>query len=120
MWKLMRNYELMTIAKANLSDDKAKTVFQEINDLIVTNKGVVDKTDPWGKRKFAYEIEGAKEGYYSVTLFQLEPANLSKLKDKLKLNESLVRYLVTTRMSGDKVKAKVSPKTSKKEEKAEE
>lgn len=117
----MRNYEIMTIIKASLSDDKAKQVSQEINDLIVANKGVVEKTDFWGKRKLAYEIDGNKEGFYQVMQFQLDPANLSKFKDKIKLMDNLVRYLITSNVKSEKTSKPTkatSPATLKKKEAA--
>ncbi len=112
----MRNYELMTITKASLSDDKVKAVSQEITDLIAAQKGTVAKVDAWGKRKLAYEIDGNKEGYYNVMQFQLEPANLSRFKDKIKLMDNLVRYLITSNVKSEKALKAASRVTSKKEE----
>jgi small subunit ribosomal protein S6 len=91
----MRNYELMTITKASLAEDKAKAVSKEIQDLIVANKGLVTKADAWGKRKFAYEIKRDKEGYYDVIQFELDPEAISKVKGKLKLMDNIIRYLIT-------------------------
>jgi small subunit ribosomal protein S6 len=85
----------MTITKASVSDEKAKAISKEIQDLVVANKGVVAKTDFWGKRKFAYEIGRDKEGYYDVIQFELDPENMSKIKGKLKLMDNIIRYLIT-------------------------
>jgi small subunit ribosomal protein S6 len=93
----MKNYELMTIAKASLGDDKVKAISNEINELISSNGGKVDKTDSWGKRKFAYAIDANKEGYYEVILFELDPANISKLETKIKLMDGVIRYLISAR-----------------------
>lgn len=93
----MRNYELITITKASVGDEKAKAVSKEIHDLIAANKGMVSKSDFWGKRKFAYEIKRDKEGYYDVTEFELEPELISKLKGKLKLMDNIIRYLITAK-----------------------
>jgi len=92
----MRTYELMTITKASLGDEKAKAVSKEIVEVITSNKGSVKKADAWGKRKFAYEIKGAKEGYYDLFQVELEPENVDKVKNKLKLMDSIVRYLFTS------------------------
>ena len=93
----MRNYELITIIKASLGDEKAKAVSKEIQDLIVANKGTVAKADFWGKRKFAYEIKRDKEGYYDVIEFQLDPEFISKIKSKIKLMDSITWYLITVK-----------------------
>ncbi len=91
----MRNYELMTITKAQIGDEKAKAVSKEISELITSNGGQVTKTDAWGKRKLAYEIKADREGYYDVIQFQLDGANILKIKSKLKLMDSVIRYLIT-------------------------
>lgn len=92
----MHNYELMTIAKSSLTDDKAKQVSKEIQDFVVSKKGIVTKSDYWGKRKLAYEVDGFKEGYYDVIRFEYDPAEVSKLKSKIGLMDNVLRYLVTS------------------------
>jgi small subunit ribosomal protein S6 len=95
--QVMKEYEIMTIVKAALGDDKAKGVSKDVQDLITAQKGEIVKDDFWGKRKFSYEIKGDKEGYYDVIIFKLEPEALTKVKSKLKLMENVVRYLVTAK-----------------------
>lgn len=91
----MKKYEIMTIVSGSLGDEKAKTFSKDIQSLITTQKGSVEKSDFWGKRKFAYEIEGEKEGYYNVITFELAPEALEKVTGKLKLMDGIVRYLIT-------------------------
>ena len=88
-------YELMTIIKIDLGEEKAKEVSKNIQELIASLKGKVTKTDFWGKRKLAYEVVHNTEGYYDVITFELEAANASKLKAKLNLMQEVIRYLVT-------------------------
>ena len=104
----MRSYELMTIANISLGDEKAKEVSKEIQEFISSNKGTISKADFWGKRKFAYEIKGAKEGYYDVLHFELDPAVLEKLKTKIKFdpkNEQIVGNDEAARMLGRPLRA---------------
>lgn len=91
----MKNYELMVIYKNELGDQAAKDLSTKVQELVVASEGTVTKTDFWGKRKFAYELDKQKEGYYDVINFDLDPSNISKLKSKLKLVDGLVRYLIT-------------------------
>ncbi len=85
----------MTIVDAALSEEKAKALSKEIQTNIESLNGKITKSDFWGKRKLAYEIGSAREGFYDVTQFELEPENLEKLKTKIKLMENVTRYLVT-------------------------
>lgn len=91
----MKKYELMTIAKISLNEDGARALSNSIKDLISSTKGKVLNSDFWGKRKFAYEINGSQEGFYEVILFEAEPSSLDNFKTKLNLQDGLVRYLVT-------------------------
>lgn len=91
----MKNYEIMTIADIDLGENDAKDLSKIIQNFIVELGGKITKTDYWGKRKFAYEINHKTEGFYDVFYFELSPEKLSKFKSKLKLEDRLVRYLIT-------------------------
>jgi len=88
-------YELMTITKIDLGEEKAKEVSKNVQDLIVSLGGKVTKKDFWGKRKLAYEVSHSTEGYYDVMTFEMESGSISKLKAKLNLTQEILRYLVT-------------------------
>ena len=91
----MKKYELMTIMKLSLGEDKAREVSNSIKDEISKLKGKIINSDFWGKRKFAYEINRDTEGFYEVVQFEVEPQSVSELKNKLNLQDGLVRYLIT-------------------------
>ena len=91
----MKKYELMTIAKINLGEDGARALSNSIKDLISSAKGKILNSDFWGKRKFAYEVNGNQEGFYEVIEFEADPAATAGIKAKLNLQDGLVRYLIT-------------------------
>ena len=91
----MKKYELMTIMKLSLGEDKAREVSNSIKDLISKLKGKIINSDFWGKRKFAYEINRDTEGFYEVIQFEISPTEVQEFKNKLNLQDGLVRYLIT-------------------------
>lgn len=91
----MKNYEIMTIGKISLGDDGATTLSNTVKDLISGFKGKVLDNNLMGKRKFAYEIDHQKEGYYDVVVFEMNAENLPKFRAKLNLTDGLLRYLIT-------------------------
>ena len=93
----MKNYELMTIARAGLTDRGAKDLSNQIQDLVKSLEGKIIKQDFWGKRKLAYELKHNTEGYYDVLTLTLAPASLRKFEQKLSLMPDLLRYLVTAK-----------------------
>lgn len=85
---------MMLISTPELTEEGAKDLNTKIEELVKSLKGEVSKLDFWGKRKFAYEIKNMTEGYYSVFNFKLDPENMLKFKNKLKLTSGVVRYLI--------------------------
>jgi len=93
----MKTYELMTIAKASLTDQGAKDLSTQVQELVKTFGGKIVKQDYWGKRKLAYEIKRNTDGYYDVLTLELDQEALEKFKNKLSLMPDLLRYLVTAK-----------------------
>ena len=92
----MKQYEIMTILKADLKESGARDASNSIKDLITSKGGKILNSDFWGKRKFAYEIDHDTEGFYEVVNFNVEPSVIPELKQSLNYNEGLVRYLIIT------------------------
>ena len=91
----MKQYELMTIYKIELGDQKAKELSQKVSEVLKASGAEIVKNEFWGKRKFAYEIRNKTEGYYDLFKISADPSSLNKLKTKLNLLTDIVRYLVT-------------------------
>lgn len=91
----MKPYEVMTIYKIDLGDQAAKDLSSKTQELITSMEGKIVKALFWGRRRFAYEINGKQEGYYDVINFELDPTKVSKLKSKLNILNGLLRYLIT-------------------------
>lgn len=87
----------MTIAKPSLTDQGAKDLSNQVQDLIKSLDGKITKQDFWGKRKLAYELKHNTEGYYDVLSIELDPGSLDKFKQKLNLMPDLLRYLITAK-----------------------
>lgn len=57
--------------------------------------GTVDSVDEWGKRRLAYPIDYKNEGYYVLTRFTAAPELPAELERNFKINDGILRYLVT-------------------------
>ncbi len=90
----MRMYEAIYIIQPEASEDEVEKVAQGVESLITEDGGTVVRVDVWGKRRLAYEVKGFHEGIYVLTRFECSPAFPKKLEDMVKLNESVIRYLV--------------------------
>ncbi len=92
----MTQYELMTITDLNVGEDGARSISNQIKDIITAKKGKILDSDFWGKRKFSYEIDHKDEGFYEVIKFELDSEEVPDVKLRLNLINGLTRYLVTT------------------------
>jgi small subunit ribosomal protein S6 len=68
-----------------------------VQNKITLLDGVVEKEDPWGKRQLAYEVKDMTEGIYTLVTMQLPSEGPVKLRDQLKIDERIIRYLITTK-----------------------
>lgn len=95
----MRDYELMVVMASAIDDETMPGALERVATTI-TNLGgeAVDppKTEtPWGRRRLAYPINDQREGFYAVYRFRLQPERAIELDRELKLNEDVMRFLVT-------------------------
>lgn len=87
----MRAYELMVIADGDLEENNVETVVRWTQEQITAKGGEVRKTDRWGKRRFAYEIDKKPEGYYFVIEF-VGGDDLAGLEHQFRLADDVVRH----------------------------
>lgn len=92
----MKKYEAMFIVKPDLSEDQKKTLFNQINEAITKNNGSVSQASIWSeKRKLFFPIKKYQEGIYYLMNFNLAPEGIAKIRHTYKLNENILRVLIT-------------------------
>ena len=87
----MRAYELMVIADGDLEENNVEATVRRVQEQIKAKGGDVRKTERWGKRRFAYEIDKKAEGYYFVIEF-VGGESLAELEHQFRLADDLVRH----------------------------
>lgn len=90
----MRDYEIMTIHRPDLAENDFEAKVKELESFLSDNGATVTKSDLWGKRRFAYEIDHLSEGYYTVLSFQSQPDTVDTLDRVLSLADEVVRHKI--------------------------
>jgi small subunit ribosomal protein S6 len=90
----VRLYEAVYIFDAALDEAAISQKLEEYHKLVTGKEGEVTAVDHWGNRQLAYPIEKQRTGYYVVAQFNGDPTALPEFERALKLDESLLRYLV--------------------------
>lgn len=87
-------YEVCVILDAGLDEKKAGNLLDSYLKIITDDSGVVHKTDGWGRRKLAYEINKKKEGFYFIVTFSATSATTDEFSRRLGLDENTIRFKV--------------------------
>ena len=88
-------YELALVLNGKLEDDARAEALEKVQNYITRFGGSVVNVDDWGKKRFAYDINKQKEGFYYFIKFQSEDNNCpNELEANGRIMESVVRYLV--------------------------
>ena len=90
----MREYEVMLILPAEADEKIVSTAVDRITKVVSAEGGEVSNIDRWGRRRFAFEIDHASEGYYAVASFTAEPTSQSELDRVLNLADEVIRHKV--------------------------
>jgi len=90
----VRIYEAVYIFDAALDEAAINQKLETYHKLVTGKEGEVTAVDHWGNRQLAYPINKKKTGYYVVAQFNGDPAGLPEFERMLKLDESLLRYIV--------------------------
>ena len=88
-------YELALVLNGKLEDDARAEALEKVQNYITRFGGSVLNVDDWGKKKFAYDINKQKEGFYYSIKFQSEDNNCpNELEANVHIMEPVVRFLV--------------------------
>ncbi len=93
----MRNYEVMYILAPELEEGVINELVEKFKQQVIEQGGQVSNIENWGKRAFAYELAGKREGTYVVMQFESSSAVAEELRRVMKLNENVLRCLVIVR-----------------------
>ena len=91
----MKKYEIMYILRSTLEENDRKAEVEKLAKLLTSNGAKVSKTDEWGLKDLAYVIKKEKKGYYVVLKVEAEPAALKEFDRLTKIDNNVLRYLIT-------------------------
>ena len=96
----MTDYEILLLLDPEADDDKQAEVVSRTRELIEQGGGTVDRHDPWGRRRLAYEIDHKTDGTYHLLTFACPPQTLAEVERVLKIDDVVMRHMATRRKQG--------------------
>jgi small subunit ribosomal protein S6 len=93
-------YEVLLMLDPELPEERQDEIITRSRDLIESRGGTIEKHEPWGRRKLAYEIDHKSDGTYHLLLFSSDPDALDELSRILKITDGVMRHLAVRRPEG--------------------
>lgn len=92
---MARTYELALVVDGRVSEEENVEVVDAVKELIAVDGVTVSKEESWGKKRLAYPISNATEGYYTF-LYLVAEGTVPPIREaEIRMNQSekVLRYL---------------------------
>lgn len=90
----MAAYEAVLIFNPQLEDEALENAITKFEEVVKAGAGEITKSDRWGKRRLAYEINGFNEGYYLFMEMNGSGSTISELDRVLRISDDVIRHLI--------------------------
>jgi small subunit ribosomal protein S6 len=90
----LRTYELVYIVTPDATEEQIAAIHEQVEQTTQKMGGSLVKTDNWGRRKLAYEIQHQKEGVYILETIEGTGELMKELDRRLKVVDQVLRQLI--------------------------
>ena len=108
----MRHYELLVVLSPMLNQEELSQTWDKIKGFITTREAEISHEEQWGTRRLAYPIRKGQhrflEGSYHLTRFATERAFNIELESFLKIDDEVLRSLVTVTLPEEELAAQAA------------
>ena|SRR6516162_7433322 len=89
----MRNYEIMFIVNPNTPEEEIDKINGQIESVITSGGGKIDKIEKMGKRRLAYEVERQREGHYVLFVVSANGDIIKECERRLRVIDAVIKYI---------------------------
>jgi small subunit ribosomal protein S6 len=90
----MELYETIYIIHPELNEEDIEEHIKRVENLVTRLGGEILKTERWGKKRLAYEVNKHRYGYYVLLRLRGNPTILPELERHYRLTEGIIKSLV--------------------------
>ena len=90
----MNYYEKVMILDPDIDDNTVNETVERVKNVIVSKGGEIFKTDNWGRRKMAYELNKHQKGNYVLLFFKSPPETILELEKLSKILDPIIKFMV--------------------------
>ena len=93
----MKKYEIMYIIRPDIEEDAQTELMERFNQVLTDNGAEIEKVDEMGKKRFEYEINNYRDGYYVVVYFKGDEQAVNEFDRQAKFTDDILRHLILRR-----------------------
>lgn len=90
----VRQYELIYITPPEITEEALAELHQQVASVVEKFGGTIEKTEPWGRRRLAYEIDRYREGVYVLEVINGPGELTAELDRRLRVFDNVIRHMV--------------------------
>ena len=89
----MRHYEIMFIVNPNAAEEEIDKINTQVDGIVTSGGGTVDKIEKMGKRRLAYEVDRHREGYYVLFVITANGDIIKECERRLRVMDAVIKYI---------------------------
>src|SRR5512138_2350561 len=89
----MRNYEIMFIVNPNTPEEEIDKINGQVESIITSGGGKVEKIEKMGKRRLAYQVDKQREGYYVLFVISANGDIIKECERRLRVMDAIIKYI---------------------------
>jgi len=89
----MRHYEIMFIVNPNAAEEEIDKINTQVEGIVTSGSGTVDKVEKMGKRRLAYEVDRHREGYYVLFVITANGEIVKECERRLRVMDAVIKYI---------------------------
>ena len=89
----MRNYEIMFIVNPNAAEEEIDKINTQLESIITSGGGKVEKIEKMGKRRLAYDIDKHREGFYVLFVIAANGDIIKECERRLRVMDAVIKYI---------------------------
>jgi small subunit ribosomal protein S6 len=90
----MTLYEEILILNPDLDENAINEIVENVKNKIIKQGGEILKSENWGSRKLAYQLNKQDKGHYIVLLFKAPPTTIQELERYAMITDTINKIMV--------------------------
>ena len=96
----MRHYEVVFIVHPDQSE-QVPAMVERYQALVTTQGGKVHRTEDWGRRQMAYQINKLGKAHYLCVNIEADQAVMAELEHAFKFNDAVLRHMTVLKKKAE-------------------